>query len=89
MCGGLSCALEAAKSEPDVDLRAFFINWANVWRMKATTEYMQLLLSIDVHAPAKLRANVQVKNLDDFYTTFNVQAEVAMYLAPDERVKIW
>lgn len=87
--GGLSCALEAAKSEPDVDLRAFFINWANVWRMKATTEYMQLLLSIDVHAPAKLRANVQVKNLDDFYTTFNVQAEDAMYLAPDERVKIW
>lgn len=87
--GGLSCALEAAKSEPDVDLRAFFINWANVWRMKATTEYMQLLLSIDVHAPAKLRANVQVKNLDDFYTTFNVQPEDAMYLAPDERVKIW
>ncbi|MFC6274460.1 M13 family metallopeptidase [Levilactobacillus tangyuanensis] len=87
--GGLSCALEAAKSADDVDLRAFFINWANVWRMKATTEYMQLLLSIDVHAPAKLRANVQVKNLDDFYTTFNVQPDDAMYLAPADRVKIW
>lgn len=87
--GGLSCALEAANSADDVDLRAFFINWANVWRMKATTEYMQLLLSIDVHAPAKLRANVQVKNLDDFYTTFNVQPDDAMYLAPADRVKIW
>lgn len=87
--GGLSCALEAAKSADDVDLRAFFINWANVWRMKATTEYMQLLLSIDVHAPAKLRANVQVKNLDDFFTTFNVQPGDAMYLAPADRVKIW
>jgi len=87
--GGLSCALEAAKSADDVALRAFFINWANVWRMKATTEYMQLLLSIDVHAPAKLRANVQVKNLDDFYTTFNVQPDDAMYLAPADRVKIW
>ncbi|MFC6259350.1 M13 family metallopeptidase [Levilactobacillus fujinensis] len=87
--GGLSCALEAAKSEPDVDLRAFFINWGNVWRMKATTEYMQLLLSIDVHAPAKLRANVQVKNLDDFYQTFGVKAGDGMYLAPADRVKIW
>lgn len=87
--GGLSCALEAAKSSDDVDLRAFFINWGNVWRMKATTEYMQLLLSIDVHAPAKLRANVQVKNLDDFYTTFNVQPGDQMYLAPADRVKIW
>ncbi|WP_395361598.1 M13 family metallopeptidase [Levilactobacillus parabrevis] len=87
--GGLSCALEAAKSEDDVDLRAFFINWGNVWRMKATTEYMQLLLSIDVHAPAKLRANVQLKNLADFYSTFNVQPGDDMYLAPADRVKIW
>src|SRR5699024_9907186 len=28
--GGLSCALEAAESADDVDLQAFFINWANV-----------------------------------------------------------
>lgn len=87
--GGLSCALEAAKTADEVDLADFFINWANVWRMKATTEYMQLLLSIDVHAPAELRANVQVKNLDDFYTTFGVQPGDGMYLAPENRVKIW
>lgn len=87
--GGLSCAEEAAKSEDDVDLSAFFTNWAMVWRMKATKQYMQLLLSIDVHAPAKLRANVQPKNLDDFYTTFDITPEDPMYLAPDQRVKIW
>lgn len=87
--GGLSCAEEAAKSEDDVDLSAFFTNWAMVWRMKATKQYMQLLLSIDVHAPAKLRANVQPKNLDDFYTTFDITPEDPMYLAPEQRVKIW
>ena len=87
--GGLSCAEEAAKGEDDVDLSAFFTNWAMVWRMKATKQYMQLLLSIDVHAPAKLRANVQPKNLDDFYTTFDIQPDDPMYLAPEKRVKIW
>lgn len=87
--GGLSCAEEAAKGEADVDLAAFFTNWAMVWRMKATKQYMQLLLSIDVHAPAKLRANVQPKNLDDFYPTFDIQPSDPMYLAPDKRVKIW
>lgn len=87
--GGLSCALEAAKGEKDVDLSQFFINWATIWRMKATKQYQQLLLSIDVHAPAELRANVQVKNLDDFYTTFDVQDGDAMYLKPEDRVKIW
>ncbi|GAW98932.1 M13 family metallopeptidase [Secundilactobacillus mixtipabuli] len=87
--GGLSCALEAAKAEPDVDLNAFFLNWAKIWRQKATPEREQLLLSIDVHAPAKLRANVQVQNLDDFFSTFNVQPGDKMYKAPADRVKIW
>ncbi|WP_268912409.1 M13 family metallopeptidase [Lentilactobacillus sp. SPB1-3] len=87
--GGLSCANEAAKNEGDYDLKDFFINWARVWRMKATKEYMQLLLNIDVHAPHELRANVQVKNLDDFYTTFNVSSNDKMYLPEDKRVKIW
>ena len=87
--GGLSCALSAAKQEDDVDLRAFFINWGRIWRMKATEQYKKLLLSIDVHAPNKLRANVQAQNQDDFYTTFNVHEGDGMYLAPDKRVNIW
>lgn len=87
--GGLSCALEAAKKEDQVDLEAFFINWATIWRMKARPEYTQLLLAIDVHAPNKLRANVQVKNLKDFYQTFDIQPTDAMYLASEQRVSIW
>lgn len=87
--GGLSCALEAAKHTDDPDLKAFFVNWARVWRSKATKEYEQLLLSIDVHAPAKLRANVQVKNFDEFYETFRVQPGDGMYLKPEKRVQIW
>ena len=87
--GGLSCALSAAKKEGDFDAQAFFINWARIWRTKARKEYQQLLLSIDVHAPQKLRANVQVKNLADFYEAFNIQSDDPMYLAPEKRVTIW
>ena len=87
--GGLSCANEAAKNEKDYNLYDFFINWAKIWRMKATSQYKQLLLNIDVHAPAELRANVQVKNLDDFYSTFEVKPGDGMYLKPEDRVKIW
>ncbi len=87
--GGLAAALETAKGLDDTDLKAFFTNWAEVWRMKARKQYMQLLLSIDVHAPAKLRANVQVQNLEDWYTTFDVKPGDGMYLAPDKRITIW
>ncbi|MCL0329560.1 M13 family metallopeptidase [Apilactobacillus xinyiensis] len=87
--GGLSCAEEAAKGEDDCNLREFFINWARIWRNKSTEQIKQLLLSIDVHAPAELRATVQVKNLDDFYTTFDVTEKDQMYLKPSDRVQIW
>ena len=87
--GGLSCALEAAKTEADFNAQEFFINWATIWRMKATEQYMQLLLSIDVHAPQKLRANIQAENLDDFYTAFEIKPGDEMYRAPEDRVHIW
>ncbi|AEV94743.1 M13 family metallopeptidase [Pediococcus claussenii] len=87
--GGMSAALEATKQTANPDLKAFFVNWATIWRTKATKEREQLLLSIDVHAPAKLRANVQVKNFDEFYEAFNVHKDDGMYLEPAKRVQIW
>lgn len=87
--GGLSCALEAAKEENNFNAQEFFINWATIWRMKATQQYEQLLLSIDVHAPQKLRANVQAQNQADFYTVFGIQSGDQMYKAPEDRVNIW
>lgn len=87
--GGLAAALATVKQEDDFDLREFFTNWSRIWRMKARTEYSQLLLSIDVHAPHELRANVQPQNLDDWYTTFDVKEGDGMYLAPDKRITIW
>ena len=50
---------------------------------------MQLLLSIDVHAPQKLRANIQAENLDDFYRAFDIKPGDEMYRAPEDRVHIW
>lgn len=87
--GGLSCALAAAQEEADYSGREFFINWARIWRMKATTQYMQLLLSIDVHAPNKLRANVQSQNQDEFFKVFDIHEGDGMWKAPADRVNIW
>lgn len=88
--GGLSCALEALKkAEEEPDLKAFCIGWARVWRSKATPEYNTMLLTLDVHAPNKLRANIQLQNLDDFFTAFGIEEGDGMYRAPEDRVSIW
>jgi putative endopeptidase len=48
-----------------------------------------MLLSIDVHAPGKFRANVQASNLDEFFETFDVKAGDGMWRDKANRVKIW
>ncbi|WP_375168553.1 M13-type metalloendopeptidase [Sneathia vaginalis] len=46
-------------------------------------------MKVDVHAPGELRANIQPRNLDDFYKTFNVEENDKMYLEKKKRVNIW
>ncbi|MBS9336888.1 M13-type metalloendopeptidase [Fructobacillus parabroussonetiae] len=87
--GGVSATLTAAKAGEATDIRAFFENFATLWRQKAEPKYLALLATIDVHAPAKLRTNVTVKNFDDFAATFDVQEGDGMYLAPEKRIQIW
>ena len=87
--GGVACALEAAKRDKDFSVREFFVNFATIWRMKAREEYMQMLASVDVHAPAKWRTNVTVSNFDEFHKEFDVKEGDGMWRAPEDRVIIW
>ena len=87
--GGVACALEAAKQESNFSARDFFINFARIWRMKARTEYMQMLATIDVHAPGELRTNVTLPNFDEFHEEFEIRETDPMWRSPEERVIIW
>lgn len=87
--GGLRAAYEAMLEEEDADPAAFFINWARIWCQKARPEYQKLLLTIDVHSPAAVRANVPAQLIDGFYETFDIREGDGMYTPPEERLEIW
>lgn len=87
--GGLRCAIEAAKMDKDYNPKEFFITWAKTWCFKATPEYNERLLAVDVHAPQPLRANVMAQDIDEFYDAFNVTQKDGMWLDEDKRVNIW
>lgn len=87
--GGVACALEAAQRESDFSARDFFINFATIWRMKARDEYMQMLASVDVHAPAQWRTNITVTNFEEFHKEFDVKDGDNMWRPVEKRVIIW
>lgn len=102
--GGLSIAIKAYAielasrgssfaAEPPIDgataLERLFHNWARIWREKARDEEAIRLLSIDPHSPSEFRCNAVVRNVDAFHETFGVQEGDGLWLAPEERVRIW
>jgi predicted metalloendopeptidase len=67
----------------------FFLAWAQAWRGK-TREARQLeLLTVDPHSPRRFRANGAAVNHDAFHAAFGTKPGDAMYVAPEDRIRIW
>ncbi|WP_026460109.1 M13 family metallopeptidase [Schaalia suimastitidis] len=67
----------------------FFVSWATVWRTKARPEFARQMLAVDPHSPAEFRCNQVLANMDAFVQAFNVKPGDALWLDPDQRVRIW
>ena len=87
--GGMSVTLDIMSKTEGVSYEEYFTNWARVWCQKARPEYSQMLLSVDVHGPCMLRANMPPRNFKEWYETFGVKETDQMYLAPEKRIVIW
>ena len=87
--GGMAVTLDIMSQTEGVSFEEYFSNWARVWCQKAKPEYQALLLQVDVHGPAYLRANMPPRNFPEWYTAFSVKKTDGMYLAPSKRVVIW
>ena len=87
--GGMSVTLDIMSRTEGASYEEYFRNWARVWCQKARPEYAQMLLAVDVHGPAILRANMPPRNFAEWYTTFGVTENDKMYIAPEKRIVIW
>jgi putative endopeptidase len=66
----------------------FFLGWAQVWRRLYRDEEYANRLITDSHSPSEFRTAV-VRNLDAWYDAFKPKESDALYLPPDQRVRIW
>ena len=78
----------AANKNGFTDDQRFFIAYGQSWRAKLRPEFLRVLLATDGHAPDEYRADT-VRNLDAWYTAFNVQPGRKLYLPPEARVRVW
>ncbi|WP_333607488.1 M13 family metallopeptidase [Arsukibacterium sp.] len=97
--GGMTVALKAyqlslgGNEAPVMDgftgEQRFFISWAQIWRTKFREEALRRQLSTGPHSPAHYRVIGVLPNIPEFYSAFDIKEGDAMYLPPEQRVKIW
>ncbi|GAO39745.1 peptidase M13 family protein [Sphingomonas changbaiensis NBRC 104936] len=66
----------------------FFLGYAQIYRAKYRDPILLQILTTDPHTPGNWRPYV-VRNLDAWYTAFDVKPGSKYYLAPDQRIKVW
>ena len=67
----------------------FFLAYAQAWQSKTREDAQRARLLTDPHSPAMFRVNGIVRNVDAWYTAFNIKPGDALYLPPEQRVHIW
>jgi len=67
----------------------FFLGYAQSWRHKSTDDSTRQLIVSNPHAPAQYRVNGVVRNIDAWYEAFNVKPGDKLFLAPENRARIW
>jgi endothelin-converting enzyme/putative endopeptidase len=66
----------------------FFIAFGQSWGEKRREDALRAQVLEDPHAPAEYRADT-VRNIEAWYSAFEVKPGEKLYLAPPDRVQIW
>lgn len=70
-------------------MQRYFLGYALGWLGHIRDEQLRSRLLTDVHSPARYRVNGPFVDVDEFYSTFNIDSSHAMYRADSVRVRIW
>ena len=99
--GGQELALECYKqrltnqgfkgAQYDEQIKKFFLSFAHLWKeeRELDNEMLKYLYEVDTHSAAHNRVNGMMRLQDDWYRLYDVKPTDKLYLAPEDRVKIW
>jgi putative endopeptidase len=86
---GLTFSSQAAAPMTLEEEKAFFTQYARAWCQVVRPGYRAMLLKTDPHAMGEARVNQQVRQQPGFQEAFACKPGDAMWVAPEDRIKIW
>ena len=97
--GGITIALNALQHVMEetpletidgfTPLQRFFISYATNWAGYVPEETIRQRTINDPHSINYIRTNAGLQHIDEWYTAFDIQPQAALYVKPEDRVRIW
>ena len=81
--------LKGRDGEVFTGTQRFFLGRAQGRRFKRTEAALRRRLLAAPHSPMALRVNGVIRNMDEWYKAFDVKPGDGLYLAPEDRIRIW
>lgn len=86
---GLTISLHTLlRIKPNANLKDFFESYARLWRQIIRKEEILKRIKSDPHSLAKHRVNQTLRNIPEFYSTYNISPNDNMYLQENLRAKL-
>lgn len=67
----------------------FFLAYANVWAANVRDEEIRSRTKSDPHSLGRWRVNGALPHIDAWYEAFHITPNDPLYIAPENRVKVW
>lgn len=85
--GALSCLTDIVGHDKE-KLRRMYTNYAVTWQSKLSPVFLSYVFA-DVHSLPYVRVDAVLSSTDGFYEAYGVQPGDGMYVAPEDRAKLW
>lgn len=85
----VKCLLSIARGIEDFDYELFFTQLARIQKVARYEAAEKQYLATDNHPVDCFRCNVPLSNYDEFLETYGVKEGDGMYLAPEDRIRVW
>jgi putative endopeptidase len=86
---GIECVMNILKGDKEAQKEAL-LSFARMWAQLGTESVLanSEVLSNE-HSANQVRVNACVGSIDEFYDIFNITEDDPMYVAPENRLKLW
>ncbi len=84
----MRCVIDVAKKK-SLDLDKVFRTYARLWAQASNEAYDVYSAKCDTHSPAKVRVNAVLSCFDEFYEVYGITEGDGMFVAPENRIKIF